>query len=126
MDSQPHIFSFPISDNQNPTFLVRVSQKGDQLLDLELLATDSESVFRSEILQSRLSPPAKVEFGHEAWISILSYVFCRQAVPDEHATAAKGLVVEAVVKNNQAEVKISRNIQGIQVRKYTKTLRSTA
>jgi hypothetical protein len=124
MALQSQILSFPIIDNHNSLFLVRASPRGDQPLDLDLLATDGESVFRSRISQDRLSPPSKVEFGLEAWTSILLYVFLRQAVPDEHTATVKGLVVEAMVKRSQAEVKILRNIQGIQVRPMTETIES--
>lgn len=117
----PLVLKLPNADKESDgPILLRIEQPNEQRLDLQLFATDGESVFVGKIRHSTVEKLKNTSFGGslEEWQTILFATLSQQAKALA-SPVAEHIELAASVSDNLVIV-IRRNVDGITVSCATK------
>ncbi|TVY15854.1 hypothetical protein LARI1_G005655 [Lachnellula arida] len=109
--------------------LLHISPQGHRPLDLKLIGTENETVFKVILEHDRTSSlkDSKSRLNQEQWDAVLSTILLGTVPEEEHKAITQG--VEAVAKvesgGSKLSITIQRRIEGITQRLGSFTLRET-
>ncbi|KAF2003099.1 hypothetical protein P154DRAFT_110605 [Amniculicola lignicola CBS 123094] len=112
-----HIIPVPAASGGGPEVLIEVKQDGAQPLDVRLVACDGEKVYVGKIKQRQIAKiKGKSYKGSDGeWHAILSHFLLRKQPEGDEARILDNLRMVYSLKDNDLELTIRRDVQGIKV-----------
>ncbi|TVY27673.1 hypothetical protein LHYA1_G004914 [Lachnellula hyalina] len=125
----PVLLRLPRGLDQTEFVLLHISSEGHRPLDLKLVGTENETVFKIILEHDRTSSlkDSKSKLNQEQWDAVLSTILLGAVLEEEHKAILQG--VEAVAKvesgENRLSITIQRRIEGITQRLGSLILQET-